>query len=118
MGGSFARGTYAIGDCMQCGFQYPLHDLRVDGRYPAKKMLVCEACWDPWDPQEHPWPPIDDPIALKQPAPEVGYTVIFRDIIEGGSASTASYWSVYAGGAASTTAAEYEFNAIEGGASA
>lgn len=105
--GSFARGTNAIGDCMRCGFQYPLLDLRVDGRYPAKKLLVCESCWDPWDPQEHPWPPINDPIALEHPAPEVAGYIVFRDDVNNAAFSDTAFLDLYDGGDFTLLAADY-----------
>lgn len=114
----FARGESAYGYCKQCGFRYFLHELRIDGRFPQQRLMVCSTCWDPYDPQEHPFPPAIDPQALAWPSPDTGRP---EETIEGSSGnlnggnSTTTYFTAYFGGNASTGQAQYEFNQVYGG---
>lgn len=114
----YAKGSRAYGFCKQCGFRYYLHELKIDGRFPEQKLLVCTTCWDPWDAQEHPFPPIVDPEALKWPSPEAANPAVTVDnsnpILIGGGATT-SFFTTYFGGNASTSQAEYGFNQVYGG---
>lgn len=114
----YCRGTSAYGFCKQCGFRYYLHELKLDGRFPEQKLLVCSTCWDPWDPQEHPFPPAIDPQALKWPSPEVGNpaeTVAGSAMSIGMGNATTTYFMAYQGGNASTPWYVYGYNQFYGG---
>ena len=70
---TFASNRSAFGFCARCGFRYPLKDLKtyvVKGR--LIKQLVCKDDWDPDHPQLHLGEvPINDPQALRFPAPMI-----------------------------------------------
>lgn len=69
----FASNKAAFGFCAYCQFRWPLKQLKtyvVKGR--IVQQLVCPDCWDPDHPQL--WVgvfPVDDPQALRFPAPMI-----------------------------------------------
>jgi len=67
MGKTFARGDKAWGECARSGRRLLLRDMVQDGRYPG--MLVDPDWWEGEHPQEKPVK-VDDPVALRRPAPE------------------------------------------------
>lgn len=69
---AYARGSKAIFICDMCGFQYPYKDRR----YHSYGTVVCKTCYDgKYDlknhPQNYPAHNTADPIALKDPRPDV-----------------------------------------------
>ena len=75
MGNRFASGNKAIAECDRCGLQYKLKQLKTEiiktKRY---QLLVCQACWDPDQPQLLLGMfPIDDPQALRNPRRDTTY---------------------------------------------
>ena len=71
---SFAKGTYAFGNCDYCASRWPLSDLKnevVNGMRTGTK--ACPDCWSADHPQNHLGKlKIWDPQALLDPRPEVG----------------------------------------------
>src|SRR5262245_44695755 len=74
---SFAKGTYAFGNCDYCAMRWPLADLKsevVNGKRTGTK--ACPDCWSADHPQNHLGRlKIWDPQALLDPRPEVGIEV-------------------------------------------
>lgn len=73
----FASGKYAIAECDVCGQRYKLKELR---KLTIKQKLVaikaCPECWNPDQPQlSLGMYPVDDPQAIREPRPDVSYTV-------------------------------------------
>jgi hypothetical protein len=71
----FARGRRAKGECERSGKEMLLKDMVYDGHVPG--LRVAPEWWEPRHPQEY-LPPVDDPVALRDPAPErnrVPYTL-------------------------------------------
>jgi hypothetical protein len=70
----FASGKHAFGFCERCGFRAPLNEMKAESvRGRAKSNRVCSSCYDPDHPQNFQgMVPIDDPQALRRPAPDVG----------------------------------------------
>lgn len=65
----YAKGKYALGECARSGRVMPLKDMVKDGYVP--NLMVDPA----WREPKHPLNKIikiDDPIALRHPAPQVG----------------------------------------------
>lgn len=63
---AFAAGKYALGICDYCGQQYMLRDLKKNWR----GFKVCEADYEPKEPQLEPLKYNGDAIALYQPRPD------------------------------------------------
>lgn len=75
MSRKFARGRRAKGECERSGKEMLLKDMVYDGHVPG--LRVAPEWWEPRHPQEY-LPPVDDPVALRDPAPErnrVPYTL-------------------------------------------
>lgn len=66
----YARGSMAKGLCQRCGLKYLLWELVFDGYYP--NLRVCNACYDPPQPQER-LAVVSDPEALYKPAVDTVY---------------------------------------------
>lgn len=71
----FSSGKYAIAQCDRCNFRFKLKELKT---YTLKtknvNMLVCNACWDPDQPQlQLGMYPVDDPQAVRNPRPDITY---------------------------------------------
>ena len=68
----FASGRYSHGFCERCGFRTPLSALKAEtvrGRSTSNR--VCPSCYDADHPQSFQGlVPIDDPQALRRPAPD------------------------------------------------
>lgn len=64
---TYARGTYARGQCQRCGFEYMLLELRPE---EETNLLVCDDCRDEPRP-ERKWRSRPDRIALRRPAPDL-----------------------------------------------
>ena len=73
----FASGKYAIAECDRCAQRYKLTELRTQTvKTKPFKVKVCKACWDPDHPQlQLGMYPVDDPQAVREPRPDVSYTV-------------------------------------------
>lgn len=63
---AFASGKFALGICDYCGQQYMLNDLKKNWR----GYKVCEADYEPKEPQLEPLKYNGDAIALYQPRPD------------------------------------------------
>ena len=65
----FASGKYAIAECDRCGQRYKLKQLKMEViKTKLYQLKVCEACWDPDQPQlQLGMYPVDDPQALRNP---------------------------------------------------
>lgn len=66
MGKKYASGKYAVGECARSGRKMKLRDMVEDGEYPG--LMVDPA----WRETKHPLEtlgPVDDPVALRRPAP-------------------------------------------------
>jgi len=70
MARGFAKGRYSYGCCQRCGIFTPYLTLRFDG--DTKGLKVCRDCYDPEHPQDKGPRSINDPIALRYPAPCAG----------------------------------------------
>lgn len=75
MSNRFASGKNSIAMCDRCGQQFKLKTLKTEiiktKRY---QLLVCNACWDPDQPQlQLGMYPIDDPQAVRNPRPDNTY---------------------------------------------
>ena len=77
MGNRFASGKNAIAQCDRCDFRFKLTQLRKEVvKTKTYNLLVCPACWDPDQPQlQLGMYPVDDPQAVREPRPDVSYTV-------------------------------------------
>lgn len=64
--GSWATGKYALGICDYCGQQFAFNSLRKNWR----GFKVCEADYEPKEPQLDPLKYNGDAIALFQPRPD------------------------------------------------
>lgn len=64
----YAPGKYAVGECARSGWKMLNKDMVRDGY--KKNLLVRSDWYEPYPPQEQ-LARVEDPIALKQPAPDV-----------------------------------------------
>lgn len=73
----FASGKYAIAECDRCAQRYKLKELRTQTvKTKPFKVKVCPSCWDPDQPQlQLGMYPVNDPQAVREPRPDVSYTV-------------------------------------------
>lgn len=74
----FATGKHAYGFCERCGFRYPYGELKAEAyKGVPKHNRVCPDCWDEDHPQNFVGTfVVDDPQALRRPAPDVGLAEI------------------------------------------
>jgi len=75
MGNRFASGKIAIAMCDRCGFRFKLKTLsELVVKTKKINVLVCQACWDPDQPQlQLGMYPVDDPQALRNPRRDTTY---------------------------------------------
>jgi hypothetical protein len=75
MGNRFASGKIAIAMCDRCGFRFKLRTLsELIVKTKKINVLVCQACWDPDQPQlQLGMYPVDDPQALRNPRRDTTY---------------------------------------------
>ena len=77
MPNKFSSGKFAIAECDRCGQRYKLKELRkLVVKQQIKNIKVCPSCWDPDQPQlSLGLYPVDDPQAVREPRPDISYTV-------------------------------------------
>lgn len=77
MSNRFASAKNAISECDVCGFRYKLTKLRpLVIKTKVTSILACPECWNPDQPQlQIGMYPTDDPQAVRNPRPDVSYTV-------------------------------------------
>ena len=77
MPNKYSSGKFAIAECDRCGQRYKLKELRkLVVKQQIKNIKVCPSCWDPDQPQlSLGLYPVDDPQAVREPRPDVSYTV-------------------------------------------
>jgi hypothetical protein len=77
MPNKFSSGKFAIAECDRCGQRYKLKQLKkLVVKQQIKNILVCPSCWEPDQPQlSLGMYPVDDPQAVRNPRPDVSYTV-------------------------------------------
>lgn len=75
MSSKYASGKNAIASCDRCGFRYKLKQLKsLVIKTKNVNILVCPTCWEPDQPQlQLGMYPVNDPQALRNPRPELGY---------------------------------------------
>ena len=75
MGNRFASGKNSIAMCDRCGFRFKLTVLRKEVvKTKTYNLLVCNACWDPDQPQlQLGMYPVDDPQAVRNPRRDTTY---------------------------------------------
>lgn len=73
----FASGKHAIAECDRCGQRYALKQLKIQIlKTKPYNIKVCPTCWDPDQPQlQLGMYPVNDPQAVREPRPDVSYTV-------------------------------------------
>lgn len=73
----FASGKHAIAECDRCGQRYALKQLKIQIlKTRPYNIKVCPTCWDPDQPQlQLGMYPVNDPQAVREPRPDVSYTV-------------------------------------------
>lgn len=79
MGVPFASGRHSISECDRCGFRYKLNQLKkLVIKTKNVSIKVCPECWEPDQPQLQlgMWAnQVVDPQAVREPRPDVSYTV-------------------------------------------
>jgi hypothetical protein len=77
MPNKFASGKYSIAECDRCGQRYKLKQLRkLTIKTKQVSIKVCPECYEPDQPQlSLGMYPVDDPQAVREPRPDVSYTV-------------------------------------------
>jgi hypothetical protein len=77
MPNKFASGKFAIAECDRCGQRYKLKQLRkLTIKTKLVSIKVCPECYEPDQPQlSLGMYPVDDPQAVREPRPDVSYTV-------------------------------------------
>ena len=77
MPNKFSSGKFAIAECDRCGQRYKLKELKkLIVKQQIKNIKVCPSCWDPDQPQlSLGMYPVDDPQAVREPRPDISYTV-------------------------------------------
>ena len=82
MPNQFASGKWAISQCDRCGQRFKLKQLKsLTIKTKKVNILVCPECWEPDHPQlKLGMFPVNDPQALRNPRPEIGYYVGGLDV--------------------------------------
>jgi hypothetical protein len=77
MPNKFSSAKHSIAQCDRCNFRYKLKELRIQIlKTKPYNIKVCSSCWDPDQPQlSLGLYPVDDPQAVREPRPDVSYTV-------------------------------------------
>ena len=77
MASKYSSGKFAIAECDRCGQRYKLKELRkLVVKQQMKNIKVCPECWEPDQPQLSLGRyPVDDPQAVREPRPDISYTV-------------------------------------------
>jgi hypothetical protein len=77
MPNKFSSGKYSIAECDICGQRYKLKQLRkLVVKQQIKNIKACPECWNPDQPQlSLGLYPVNDPQAVRDPRPDVSYTV-------------------------------------------
>jgi hypothetical protein len=77
MSSKYSSGKFAIAECDRCGQRYKLKELKkLVVKQQMKNIKVCPECWEPDQPQlSLGMYPVDDPQAVREPRPDVSYTV-------------------------------------------
>jgi hypothetical protein len=77
MANKYSSGKFAIAECDRCGQRYKLKELKkLVVKQQMKNIKVCPECWEPDQPQlSLGMYPVDDPQAVREPRPDVSYTV-------------------------------------------
>lgn len=77
MPNKYSGGKFAIAECDRCGQRYKLKELRkLVVKQQIKNIKVCPECWEPDQPQlSLGMYPVDDPQAVREPRPDISYTV-------------------------------------------
>jgi hypothetical protein len=77
MPSQFASGKYSIAECDRCGQRFKLKDLKkLTIKTKQVSIKVCHECWEPDQPQlQLGMYPVNDPQAVREPRPDVTYTV-------------------------------------------
>lgn len=77
MGNKYASGKNSIAQCDRCGFRYKLKQLKqLVIKTKDVNILVCPECWEQDQPQlQLGMYPVDDPQAVMNPRPDLGYYV-------------------------------------------
>lgn len=75
MANRFSSGKNSIAICDRCGFRFKLTTLKKEViKTKTYNLLVCDACWDPDQPQlQLGMYPVDDPQAVRNPRPDSTY---------------------------------------------
>ena len=77
MPSKYASGKNSIAECDRCGQRYKLKELRkLIIKTKQVNIKVCQECWEPDQPQlSLGMYPVNDPQAVREPRPDVSYTV-------------------------------------------
>ena len=73
----FSSARNSIAECDRCGFRYKLTQLKnLVIKTKNVSIKVCPECWEPDQPQlQIGLYPVNDPQAVREPRPDVSYTV-------------------------------------------
>lgn len=73
----FSSGKFAIAQCDRCNFRFKLKQLKkITIKRTQTNILVCPECWEAPHPQSFLGErPVNDPQAVRNPRPEIGYEV-------------------------------------------
>jgi hypothetical protein len=109
MGNRFASGKNSIAMCDRCGFRFKLTALRKEVvKTKTYNLLVCNACWDPDQPQlQLGMYPVDDPQAVRNPRRDTTYVtagVNAAGNLTGGSRDIQWGWAPVGGASSFDTA--------------
>jgi hypothetical protein len=77
MPNKYSSGKHSIAECDRCGQRFKLKELRkLTIKTTQVNIKVCPECWEPDQPQlQLGMYPVDDPQAVREPRPDVSYTV-------------------------------------------
>jgi hypothetical protein len=77
MPSNYASGKNSIAECDRCGQRFKLKELRkLTIKTKQVNIKVCQECWEPDQPQlSLGMYPVNDPQAVREPRPDVSYTV-------------------------------------------
>jgi hypothetical protein len=77
MPNKYSSGKYSIAECDRCGQRFKLKELRkLTIKTTQVNIKVCPECWEPDQPQlQLGMYPVDDPQGVREPRPDVSYTV-------------------------------------------